>query len=381
MISNQESRRLLLEKMKIKTEIEDLLEKVKEYILEVQKINDFEFNFTNVGITEFGKKINLGPSCYALKIFYMLKIWDDLDNNKKDQWVNYINSYQVERSDFAKNSYIDPGVTGYYNAKKIRSSFEDLVKVGLNTTKKFSFDLSKTKLTRAINAETKQAIATLSDIGKQNVHKLENQFVDNLGVERYLDKLNWSNPWSAGGQFASLCVYAKTQQFPFLANLENFSNKILDPETGSYFRDNPVSSREIINGAMKIISGLDWIDVPIHKPKNLIDFCLENKPQPEGCDIVDYVYVLYKCWKQTSYRKDEIIVVFKEILELFNNLNYHNGGFSYFPSKSQSHYYGVEVTKGLNTPDIHGTILITWALVLIYDFLEESNDKYNVIKP
>ena len=166
-----------------------------------------------------------------------------------------------------------------------------------------------------------------------------------------------------------------------MANLENFSNKILDPETGSYFRDNPISSREIINGAMKMISGLDWIDVPIHKPKNLIDFCLENKPQPEGCDIVDYVYVLYKCWKQTNYRKDEIISVFKEVLELFHNLNYDNGGFSYFPSRSQSHYYGVEVTQGLNIPDIHGTILITWALVLIYDFLEESNDKYNVIKP
>jgi len=269
----------------------------------------------------------------------------------------------------------------YYNSKKIRTSFEDLIQVGLNTTNKFSFDLSKTKLTRAINAETKQAIATLADIGKKNERKLENQFVDNLEVEKYLDKLNWSNPWSAGGQFASLCVYAKTQEFPFLSNLENFSNKILDLETGSYFRANPVSSREIINGAMKIISGLDWIDVPIHKPENLIDFCLKNKPQPEGCDIVDYVYVLYKCWKQTKYRKDEITNVFKEILELFNNLNYYNGGFSYFPSMSQSHYYGVGVTKGLNAPDIHGTILITWALVLIYDFLEDENNNYNVIKP
>ena len=85
----------------------------------------------------------MGPSCYALKIFYMLKIWDDLDNNKRDQWINYINSYQVEISDFAKNSYIDPGVISYYNSKKIRTSFEDLVKIGLNTTKKFSFDLSK----------------------------------------------------------------------------------------------------------------------------------------------------------------------------------------------------------------------------------------------
>lgn len=367
--------------MKVKTDIENLLEKVKEYIFEIQKVSDFEFHFTNAGITDYGKKINLGPSCYALKIFYMLKIWDDLDNNKKNQWVNYINSYQVKNSDFPKNSYIDPGVINYYNSKKIRSSFVDLVKVGLNTSKNFSFDLSKTKLTRAINAETKQAIATLADLGKDNEFKLENQFENSLEVDIYLDKLNWSNPWSAGGQFASLCVYASTQGFPFLSNLENFSNKILDTNTGSYFRGHPTSSREIINGAMKVISGLDWLDVPIHKPKNLIDFCLENKPKPEGCDIVDYVYVLYKCWKETKYRKDEITIVFKEVIELFSNLNYYNGGFSYFPSKSQSHYYGVEVTKGFNAPDIHGTILSTWALVLIYEFLEDSNNKYNVIKP
>ena len=55
--------------------------------------------------------------------------------------------------------------------------------------------------------------------------------------------------------------------------------------------------REIINGAMKVISGLDWLDARIHSPKKLIDFCLDNKPFLEGCDIVDYVYVLYKCSK------------------------------------------------------------------------------------
>ena len=73
--------------------------------------------------------------------------------------------------------------------------------------------------------------------------------------------------------------------------------------------------------------------------------------------------------------------LFTEILNLFSELNFQNGGFSYFKNKAQTHYYGVKVTDGKNAPDIHGTILITWALVMMYDFLDTSNDKYNVIKP
>ena len=31
---------------------------------------------------------------------------------------------------------------------------------------------------------------------------------------------------------------------------------------------------EKINGAMKVITGLEWLSIPIHKPKELIDLCL-----------------------------------------------------------------------------------------------------------
>ena len=65
---------------------------------------------------------------------------------------------------------------------------------------------------------------------------------------------------------------------------------------------------------MKVISGLDWIEQEIHYPKRLIDFCLKNKPVLEGCDIVDYVYVLYKCSQQVDYKKQEINRVLNETL-------------------------------------------------------------------
>ena len=38
-----------------------------------------------------------------------------------------------------------------------------------------------------------------------------------------------------------------------------------------------------------------------------------------------------------------------------------------------------KISKGLNTPDIHGTTLLLWAMTMIYDF--QGIDQFNVIKP
>ena len=64
-------------------------------------------------------------------------------------------------------------------------------------------------------------------------------------------------------------------------------------------------------------------------------------------------------------------------LHFFPNLY----GFSYFLNKSQTHYYGVKISKGLNTPDIHGTTLLVWALSMILEIIEFENFKWNPLKP
>ena len=114
----------------------------------------------------------------------------------------------------------------------------------------------------------------------------------------------------------------------------------------------------------------------------MIDFCLNYKVDFEGCDIVDVVYVLYKCSKQTEYKKKEIIQYF-ETLEpiIFKHYFEVEGGFSYFINKSQTHYYGVEVTKGKNLPDIHGTLLLVWAISMMEEIRESDRFNLKVIKP
>ena len=78
----------------------------------------------------------------------------------------------------------------------------------------------------------------------------------------------------------------------------------------------------------------------------------------------------------------EIKELLKDILK-YLNLLYHKEkkGFSYFVNKSQTHYYGIEISKGKNLPDIHGTILSVWAIVMILEILEKNIYNYKTIKP
>ena len=209
-----------------------------------------------------------------------------------------------------------------------------------------------------------------------------NQKYNNQEIIRYLEQLDWNKPWSAGAQFASLCVFSKTQGYNQENLLFEFITDLVDESTGTYHNlSSKVTIREKINGSMKVISGLSWLNRPIHQPKKLIDFCLENQPIDEGCDLVDYIYVLYNCLKQVNYRKDEVVNIFSKMIDSFQLLQFEDGGFSYYVDKCQTHYYGVEVAKASKVSDIHGTLLITWASILILDIITDGDHNYKVIKP
>ena len=249
-----------------------------------------------------------------------------------------------------------------------------------NKTGKFNFSSKQQDLEKALNADNKQAISTLYEIGYNNKIKIENKYSDNDAVLNYLNSLNWKRPWDAGAQFSSICVYSETQNFNFTEILEPFILTKLNIETGSYHDSGLKNTREIINGAMKVISGLDWLGVQIHDPKKLIDFCIDNKPHIEGCDVVDYVYVLYKCIKQDNHRRKEVQVLFLELLEEIMKLyNHSDKGFSYFENKSQTHYYGVKISKGLDVADLHGTTLCIWAINMILES-KKTNTKNTYTK-
>ena len=57
------------------------------------------------------------------------------------------------------------------------------------------------------------------------------------------------------------------------------------------------------------------------------------------------------------------------------------GGFSYNVGASQTVYYGVPITRGEPVADLHGTILLTWALAMIFELVGENPDGWQVIRP
>lgn len=353
-----------------------------DYLESLRLDKSFNFLPTKKGSTKFGKKINMGYNCYAIKLYKITNNWEKLEQNKKSEWVNFLLNYQNHDDKRYKNYFIDSEVINYFNNPFSVYRLKNNLKSALNSFAGKNYELMENHVFKTINADNKQVISTLkevnSDILKTPLIDLNN--FDN--IEDYLSSYDWKKPWDAGAQFSSLSVYSETFNLGLDQRLYNFISNRLDKDSGSYFDGKPNNSRQIINGAMKVISGLDWLNKEIHLPNRLIDYCLGNKPKFEGCDLVDYVYVLYKCSSQSTYRKKEVNNALLEVLD-YLELLYHKQekGFSYFVNKSQTHYYGIPISLGKNFADIHGTILSIWGIVMILESLEQNNFKYKTIKP
>ena len=50
------------------------------------------------GATEVGRQVTLGFSCFAVKIYYTLGLWGELDSSKRDAWIDFLKSFQVDGS-------------------------------------------------------------------------------------------------------------------------------------------------------------------------------------------------------------------------------------------------------------------------------------------
>lgn len=336
----------------------------------------------NEGLTKYGKKLNLGFTCYGIKLNKLTGEWDKFSKSKKEVYVNYINSFQSNEINNLENYFIDINLLKSYEEKFTSQNLKFGIKKLITSISDKTFLTKETLLQQSINADNKQAIATLYEVGFKNVYKINNSYPKKEMITAYLNSLDWTKPWTAGAQFSSLCVYSKTQEFGYESELIDFIYSKLDYVTGSFHNKGVVESREIINGAMKVITGLDWLEHPIPEPIKLIDYCLNNIPILEGCDVVDFIYVLYTCSKQADYRTEEVSVIMKNLSDKIMTLyHFDEKGFSYFKNKSQNYYYGAHITKGLDVADIHGTLLCAWGLNMILDYFNSLEKDMNIIKP
>lgn len=330
-------------------------------------------------------------SCYANKLYYTLGLWDELSDGEQSSWIAYLQSFQVEDAPVSSRqsgAYIDPPVIAYHNTARLstKQRIKKMVKWVLRRQWR-----SIPYTYQVIAAETKQTIATLAQLNADSLIPYENFPKSPAAVHQYLNRFDWTTPWGAGAHFAVLCVYLRTQAPRLVPDAQaqaliraasDFITAKLDQASGSYFSGNTPAYGQLVNGAMKVLTGLDWLNIPIHKPERLIDTCLSQVPDDEGCYLVDTVYVLYRCQQQTDYRRKDIHGYLNAMLDMIA-LHWveQDGGFSYYINRSQMWYYGIPLTEGGAVADLHGTILLVWALSMIFAMQGTLPPHWKVIRP
>lgn len=333
----------------------------------------------------------LGFSCYGLKTLITLRAWDDLPEQIQNEWKEFIQSFQrtdfsIEgvRSQISRNAFCDPSVIEGVN-RKMRIRERVWARLGMD---------SINSLEALIMAESKQAIATLAEVESESeipyypYPEKEDRFV------RRVKALGWTRPWHAGGQAAIPCTLLQTDA-PRLPGSEIWVSKhhgimrqlyaeLAQPDTGAYYPrgSNIPSHGEMINGAMKVLTGLAWLNEPIHFPEALIDSCLQELPSSDSCHLVDVVYVLHRCGDQSPHRHKEIVEYFGRLLNQIYTHYQEDGGFSYFSDGNQTHYYGAPIAEKRVRGDLHGTGLLTWAVAMILDSVDHPLKKqWAIMKP
>lgn len=328
------------------------------------------------GSSSAGTKAALGFSCFAHKIYYSLGIWPQLEPQDQQEWLAFIQSFQNAHGK-PPNAFID-------NALIEEIPLPLPLGVQLTLARMLSGIQAPRPREDAVRAETKQAIATLAQVGAKPLRPFNHFPHTPRALRRTLKKLNWRHPWSAGAQAAGLAVLVQTQapDQDLVMTIGSFLDTMVDPGSGTYYHGNKAPERgQMINGTMKVLNALDWLAWPIHYPQHLIDTTLSQGPPPAGCHVVDWIYVVHRCGMETKHRRREIQGQCLEIIDLIKTHQNQDQGFSYEPHKAQTSYYGATISQGLDEGDIHGTCLLVWALTMIADILEWDIPGWQVIRP
>jgi hypothetical protein len=336
--------------------LEELSDKIMSWLLSLRvPAHPGQFRFCREGATFHpGPRAGLGISCLALKICIMLGRLSVIQKDELDGWLEHVRSFQT-------------------SAGRTMGYFEDLQLLRVLDKRKGWFRLDW----EIRRAETRQACASLLGAGAKPCFAISHVPRTPKEAVAYVRRLDWKEPWGAGSHVSHLLFFLKLNAdfFHETSVRDELEPAILkeldslhDPDSGSWFKGKP-SMEQIINGAMKLITGYTIIGKPFRYPEKLIDTCLTAINDEHGCNHADIIYVLYQCSRMTSYRHQEIIDFARRRLDMIHPFHRTDGGFSFFPDKAQTNYYGVTMSKGLSESDVHGTTLFVWTLTMIGEIL------------
>ena len=321
------------------------------------------------GVLPAGKLMGLGFSALALRLYAILGHWERLSAEERDQHIAFIRSYQREGAGeddlWMAGAFIDPPLI-------------DTLRRSMSLAPSLSEHMLHIR--HVVLEESTLAITSLAGVGASAPFRYANVPATPSEILNFLARLDWQRPWIAGMQAAAVAAFLATGHGPAAAQADpavlnaarRFFRTLVDAPTGAYYSGPPPEYGDMMRGAMRVLSALEWLHEPVHAPERLIDTSLASFPRHEGCHLVDVTYVLYRCSQQTHYRREEISEYSKGLLEMIRLHHNSDGGFSYWIGKSQTAYHGVPITSGLPVSDIHGTGALMWALSMVVRLIDDA---------
>lgn len=323
----------------------------------------YRFSFSG----DLQEEPGLASSVFVAKIRYMTGL---LDNKEVDSLSKHILSFQ--RADGA--------IADLWVEKNSR--------LGRLKMAALSRSLNNLNNVETVRAETRQAFAALHCLSAKPSRPFLDIPSNKYDIEKYVLDLNWSRPWSAGSHISHLVFFLHHHALWFekhdhwaATDILSFVESKFRQHDGAWYAKNAqISATEKVNGAMKMITAFDAVEVDmIANPEGLIDLCLGVLNDGHACNHFNVICVLHRCLKLTDYRASEIRGYCLKRLRLYRDLYWPwQGGFSFYASGANDSYYNARISTGMAEPDVHGTVLILWGIVLIAEMLgwgEELNLK------
>ncbi len=303
----------------------------------------------------------LTSSVFAAKILYMLAVLDDRHTHDLIT--------RIKQFESADGTLFDPLL--------LKKSFFPSLLTSLKQ-RDFHGLVHHTQMLK--RAETRQSTAALLCLGSGPSRPYRDIPETSESIRAFLSSLSWHLPWNAGSHLSHLLFFLHHNQQLFglydtgqslTDEVVAFLATIQSPTDGAWYTGTPVSTTQKINGAMKVLTGLSAAGIhQVPFVEKLIDTCLSHKTEEGACCSIDALYVLHWCSRASSHREADVhqyaLHKIEEIKEYYHETQ---GGFSFYHHRANARIYGAKVTSGKDEPDLHGTVLYVWGLVMIAQIL------------
>ena len=297
---------------------------------------------------------------FAAKIAYQTGLWSTWSQKKKDACIAFMLSFQDE------DGWVrDPWILDYYDKHpEVYPCLQE-----------------------TIRAETRQLLSLLITLGAKPLYAPPLEYDSPENLIAFIRSFDWSNPWAAASHWSHQAFLIATSKAAGkdVTSLEAALFSVLDeyyhPECGLWFDSSqmPPVSNILINGAMKVFTGLQWLPANPMNHEPLVRFCLKTMRMDDSCSLLNQIYVLQEATtvhnEKTALTTEARNAAMRLARQTMRYYRWKEGAFSFYPSRAQHCYYaGIPTSKGLKTADLHGSAMQTWALALAMQFLGYSDD-------